>query len=429
MSVLRHESSWLALVLLLALVVRVGFVIGWHRTHDPNQFELPDSESYWELGRRLAAGEPYAVGTPERRVLRGPGYPLVLAAIFRVFGQDVSPAAARWLGVLLGTLTVGAVYWLARLIIDRRTALIAALVVALLPETVATSVVPLSDGPFCLWMVLQLANWRWAVSGDDKKAAVLAAVAGASGGVATLTRPSWLLFTPLYLTAWLVGRRFRPQAWLLSAAMLTGLVVVMMPWWVRNWQVTGRFVATTLWVGPSLYDGLNPEADGSSNMAFVTHFEAGLQATDAANPPPADAPPFEYRFDRLMRDEAIAWATEHPGHAIRLAVTKLRRMWNIWPNEPAFRSWPMRLAVAATYVPLMLLAIVGAWRLRRQTQDVLLLLAPAVYLSGLHAVFVGSLRYRQPALLTLAILTAAALDAIITRCSIQRTTESCSLAS
>ena len=42
--------------------------------------------------------------------------------------------------------------------------------------------------------------------------------------------------------------------------MLAALAVTMMPWWIRNYRVVGRFVPTSLQVGASLYDGWNPEA-------------------------------------------------------------------------------------------------------------------------------------------------------------------------
>jgi 4-amino-4-deoxy-L-arabinose transferase-like glycosyltransferase len=418
MSVLRHESSRLALVVVIALVARVAFVGWWQQIHlrDTREFELPDSESYWKLGQHLAAGEPYQVGSPDRRVHRTPGYPLLLATMFRVVGSEASPAWARGLGAVFGALTVGAVYWLARLTFGTRVAWLAATIVAVYPEAIATSVLPLSDGPFCLWMVLQLAVWRWASDSTHSAGTVLAALAGVVGGVATLTRSSWLLITPLLVALWVIGFRCDRRQILLGGMMLAGLVIAMTPWWVHNWRVTGgRFVPTTLWVGPSLYDGLNPTADGSSNMDFVRRFEAELRAADAANPPAADTPPFEYRFDRMMRNEALRWAAGNPGRAIQLAGIKLARMWNIWPNEPQFRSWPVRLVVLATYTPILLVAIYGAWLFRRQGFDVLLLALPAVYFSVLHAVFIGSLRYRQPAMLTLAILAAAAIDVLFER--------------
>jgi hypothetical protein len=189
----------------------------------------------------------------------------------------------------------------------------------------------------------------------------------------------------------------------------------MTPWWIRNWQVTGRFVPTTLWVGASLYDGLNPLADGSSNMSFVPRFEAQLQRADAAKARSATDPSFEYRFDRMMRDEAIDWAFMHPDRALQLVGIKLWRMWNFWPNEPQFRNWPARLGVMGTYTPIVVFAAYGAWLYRKRRRELAVLLLPAAYFSLIHAIFIGSLRYRQPAMMALAILAAAAAVEMWTR--------------
>jgi hypothetical protein len=43
----------------------------------------------------------------------------------------------------------------------------------------------------------------------------------------------------------------------------------LLPWAWRNHNVTGHWIFTSLWSGPSLYDGLHPGATGASDMTFV----------------------------------------------------------------------------------------------------------------------------------------------------------------
>ena len=96
-----------------------------------------------------------------------------------------------------------------------------------------------------------------------------ALLAGILAGGATLVRPSWLLVAPgCALLYWVVAQRNR-HGFYLAVTMCAGLAVALAPWTVRNYRVTGHVVPTTLWVGPSLYDGLNPQATGDSDMDFI----------------------------------------------------------------------------------------------------------------------------------------------------------------
>jgi hypothetical protein len=183
--------------------------------------------------------------------------------------------------------------------------------------------------------------------------------------------------------------------------MLLGLALAMTPWWIRNATVAGRFVPTTLQVGASLYDGMNPDATGASDMAFVPGFTERV-----GREPAVPGEPFEVRLDRRFREEALAFARRNPGKVARLAVVKLYRMWNLWPNEPSLSSWPVRIVVAMSFVPVLLLGLLGAARTVRGGWPYWLCWLPAVYFTGLHVIFVSSIRYRQPAMLGLIVLAA-----------------------
>ena len=110
-----------------------------------------------------------------------------------------------------------------------------------------------------------------------------------------------------------------------------------------------------------------------------------------------------------MCAEAWDWAEKHPREAIRLAGVKFLRTWNLWPNEASFSAWPVRWAVALSYVPLLILGVVGGVRTLARGGPYWLCWFPAVYFSALQAVFVGSIRYRQPAMLALIVLAAGVI--------------------
>ena len=103
-------------------------------------------------------------------------------------------------------------------------------------------------------------------TGDEpgpRRPVLVAIGTGLAMGAAILARPSWALFVPAVLAAWVVGagrgRRPRRSGGRWSSALATAAILA--PWWARNARVFGRFVPTALWVGASLYDGISPQAD------------------------------------------------------------------------------------------------------------------------------------------------------------------------
>lgn len=405
-----NRTSVLLFVLGFALAIRVGAAFWWQaRLPDPRAFAYGDSASYWVLAQHIVRGEPYCYGIDQSPVFRTPGYPLLLAGLFCVTGDDPPVIWARLLGAALGAATVGGVICLTRQLFDFRTALVAGLLAAVYPGAIGMSVFVLSEAPFCLVMVGQLICWVKLTQTTERRAEIGWSLAiGGLAGLATLIRPSWLLFTPFALGAGVLwGRHTRRDA-LHATIVLLAIAVTMSPWWIRNYRVTGSLVLTTLQMGASLYDGLNPHATGASDMRFVEAFHQEQLRADAIAPKPL-AGTYSQRLDNRMRQAAIGWVRSHPGEAAGLMVTKFFRLWSPWPHAAEMQSWTFRLLVVVGYVPLIGLALRGAFLYARRGWPVVLCLLPAVYFSGLHMVFVSSIRYRQPPMLPLLVLAAAAV--------------------
>lgn len=419
---------WLWGILTVALTLRViaAVLVQHHVSQTPGRLCLiaGDAEGYWELGRKLARGQNFEIYDPPRRVLRMPGFPAVLAISIAMFGDHAGPA--RWVLAVIGTLACGAVYWLGADLFGKQVGLIAAGLAAVSPTFVATSVMILSETTFALGLLLSLIPLAWLARSVTQMASPrqilwLGWLSGMGATIACYVRPSWLLFPPLAGVWFLVvslshrsespKRVWRRPAVVAVLALALGMVTGLLPWTWRNYIVTGgHIVPTTLWMGPSLYDGLNPDANGDSHMEFLQH-DALYQTLS------------EYDVDRHYRREAWTWAARNPSRVIELACIKLGRYWNLWPNTPQFDHWAVRLVLLAFLLPTLAFTLWGLWVGRSAVPAdalpwswiLILTLGPILYFSGLHTLFVSSLRYRLPAEYPLLVMTAVGIQSLLKR--------------
>jgi len=424
----------LGAVLLLSFAVRVAAAVVWQSRLTPanaaavapaDPLAWGDSGTYWEIARNWAERGTYRFGEPPQFVFRAPGYPAVLAAgmvLTEAYGRPLGVFDARLIGCFLGTVAVGfLIAWTTDLTGDRRTGLLAGLGMALEPGAIAMSIFVLAEAAFIPLLILSL--WAWTIAWRQERAwlaALLAGLAGLLTGAGILVRPSWLLFAPSALACGFVWFSSRPRQVALGLAMGCGIAISLLPWWVRNYELTGRWIPTTLQVGASLYDGWNPAADGSSDMTHgyqVTRpllqnhrarLEQQLPRLDAAAAEQA-AIELEVASNDLLLASAWQWGRQHPGELARLFLVKVWRTWRPWPAATEVNSWGLTLASVLGFIPLIGLSFMGVWRYARRDYAWAICLWPAVYVTLLHGVFVGSLRYRQPAMIPLIVLAAVVL--------------------
>ena len=426
-------SRYLTCLLLIAIGIRLVMAAGLQyvlTNHFERDFLIEgDANGYWELGQQLAKGEPYRIYTPPRYALRMPGYPAVVAVSISLFGDHHLPM--RILLAVIGGLCCGLVYLLAREVLpdvmppnqSELASRVAGGLTCVSPVMLAFTPVLLTETLFAFAVLCSLYGLAILLRPQlcFKRRLMWALLNGVLIGIACYVRPVWLLIAPgtafLYL---LFGER-RPtdrhsatstfwwQRALIGLVLVASTLCVLLPWGLRNQRVTGHFVLTTLWVGPSLYDGLHAGATGESDMTF---FE-----TDGLNRSLS-----EYEVDHEYRRRAWQFAAANPGRAAWLSVVKLWRFWSPWPNANQFRSLFLRVPVAAWFLMFLALAVLAVRTNPFRLWVFVLTAGPILYLTILHIFFIGSLRYRLPAEYPLAILTGSGLVCLYHRWMPRRVT-------
>lgn len=429
-------------ILTIAFALRLFAAIYWQSTvpDGASCFRFGDSDTYWVHAQRIASGEPYRYLSDEARVFRAPLFPIFLTPFAYMSSgtglNDIDDVVllVRIIGAILGTVVVAMVWSIAKRLGGARVADGAALCAAVYPGAIGMSIFVLSEMIFCPLMLASLVATTAALAANppSKKCWTWTLVAGLLTGLACLARPSWGLWAGLWwlftAATLLANRQAKPMisALFSGVVFVLGISIAMSPWWIRNYTITGKFVPSTLQVGASLYDGWHEGATGSSDegMAFVEQFLKEQLAEDRELEAKGIAleSTMEWRLDRRLRNAAIDWVRENPSDAISLGMVKFWKTWRPTPVAQELGSSSIRYAEGLAYVAIMALGALGLWTSRCQLGAWLYAL-PCIYFAILHMAFIGSVRYRQPAVLVMCVLAGFGIAFVWERIKSFRQTE------
>jgi 4-amino-4-deoxy-L-arabinose transferase-like glycosyltransferase len=391
---------WIILLMGLLLRIAAAIVIDQQVNTAGRTFLIEgDANRYWELAQDIAAGEDYSIYQPPRRVLNTPGFPLLLAAIIKVFGSTVF--AASLVMAVIGTGCCWLTWLLAKSLTDETTALWAMLLVAVSPLQIGSNVQILSETQFTFGLLVCLITLaRLLKQPREASSSRIALTNGILTGLTVLVRPGWLLWTGISAgIVVLFGQMTFAKKILCSVLIFAGCFLALLPWAWRNHEVTGHWIFTSLWSGPSLYDGLHEGATGASDMEFFDR--ENVLATMS-----------EYDANAHYKQRAINFVMSNPGRTLDLAFIKAGRYLSPSLNAAGFSGGPFSAYCTIWYLLLTLLTLAGANDLRRKLSVVALLAAPFLQFLLVHMVFVGSIRYRLPVEFPLSILAAQGLVAL-----------------
>ena len=430
-----------------ALVLRCAWVlVNWAQSGAALAY--PDEDLHWQLARNLVS-QGALVSDSGLYAARMPGYPLFLALF--AWAGDTGVLLARLAQCVLGAATVGFVYSLTRRVCGTRAAIVAAGLVCIDPFLIFFSNLLLTEVFF-----VALAAWLLyaavALVADDRQGRGAVWSVGLLGVAAVMVRPSaagWIVL--LWALLWWLRKSDR-RAWTYPLIWGATVVVVFLPWGLRNNAVIGSPAWLSTNGGITLYDAQGPQADGSSDQSFLADM-------------PQVAALGEVQRDAALRDMAWQQMRSDPGRVVTLGWEKFLRLWSLTPNVEEHSSGAKALVSAGYTLLVLLLAAVGLWQSvttrpharestvqsqhRADTQCAgdrqsakgpaeagnphaplpaaasrarargrrlqLLIWLPVVYFTLLHCVFIGSLRYRVPLMPILAISAGIAFMPIKSR--------------
>ena len=228
---MRKDIGFLFIVFVLYVGIRL---VPFFSTFDnTSRFFLADSYAYNLLGVNIAQHGYYTPNGGEPGLSRAPGYPLYLAAVYKLFG--VKPAIALFLQIVLSGLIPIFLYMNAELLFSKRVARIASVLSIVEPVSIIYANMLLSETLFVVFLLLSTYFFIKSMKTKDTTALAASAI---TAGIGAYFRPV-ILYLPfayafMYIAvSWLSFRDRIKYA--VGILLITGLTVL--PWIARNYIV------------------------------------------------------------------------------------------------------------------------------------------------------------------------------------------------
>jgi 4-amino-4-deoxy-L-arabinose transferase-like glycosyltransferase len=333
-----------------------------------------------------------------------PLYSVVLA-VPALVGLD-SPDAQRLAGAVFGGVTILALGLLGRRLAGDRAGLLAAGLGAVYPTLIVADGALMSETLYGALVALALlAAYRLVAAPGAGRALVLGAVTA----LAALTRGEALLLLPLVLIPLVWRRRegWRAEGARTALVAVVAFAVVLAPWTVRNWIVFDRPVAIATNSGTAVA-GANCARTYAAGDMLGGWYPPCIREHPGKNEA-------EHHAEALR--DGVRYARDHSGRLPVVLAARLGRVASVYKPFaiPEGRSVRVQKLGVLMFFVLAPLAVAGFIFLRRRGEVTWILVAPFIIVAVTALTTYGNLRFREPAEISLVVLAAVALEAVLRR--------------
>jgi len=375
------------------------------------------ADGYDELATSLAHGDGYRFYPDTAPTLmREPGYPFLLAGIFRIFGNNLT--AVKIVNLLLAFATAALLMKIAAKISGNPVVVFGSALLFLFPPGVLSAE---SRGgvetlfTFCvvlfvllLYRALETDSWLDYVA------------CGCALGLTVLVRSTLMLFPIIALACLLVifKRKLFPSTIKIGLT-IASMLLILSPWIIRNFQLTGKFVPTASVLGISAHSGQyvcenltneNSRKDVDRRGAAERRrlaIELGLPFKDVQD---AYYQYFyntgdELRFSSFLMNRVTDKYKSSPDLFVSCASSNL---FDFWFAGKTNNSTKMNIALQIPYLLLAIGGFVVSWR-KHQIQKVIVPIALIIYTIAVYAPILAQARYSVSVVPFVSVLACVAL--------------------
>jgi 4-amino-4-deoxy-L-arabinose transferase-like glycosyltransferase len=336
--------------------------------------------------------------------------------VFRIFGE--SYRAARVGQAILGALTCVLLYKIGTQLANPAVGWASGLLLAIYPPHIYLAGVFYAE---CVATFLGVLSIYLAIRSVRPAAPLaLSLVTGITLALTALARSVFAIFAPWVCVAWLCDA---PKEWrrrlLCSVLFCCGFACMILPWTIRNYVVYRRVMPISTGFYQQLWFGNNVLSTGSAEDRFLggeSFWNERLQQLD-----PADQLVVTEKYatirkeiaektvrygdatialDEVLRPVVTSYIAAHPGLTIfrwgkKLVAMFLTAFGNTLTTN-TYTARPYKLIAAASYYPILVLALVGAGLSLPRWREFALIYLVIIVVAGVQAMMTVNTRYRLP---------------------------------
>ena len=397
-----RRTVWILLgIIAVAVLLRLMYSFGIERALMGLLPEEGATDNYHRVAQMLLEGRGYRFWeSADLTMERAPLYPLFLLGIFKLVG--VNYVAVQVAQAILAGLSCLYLFLLGRWVISAKVGLAAALMFAVYPNAIEYSARLYGENVyFPVFLAFAYYLCRASIEGSVK----YGIAAGVAWGLGLLIRGTLMVFPFALPFGLLLSRQHRQSlrqvaSWLIPM-LIVGCIVIS-PWALRNYQLSGEIVTVSTWTWSPLYQGtqvskritewrelksVDTDAMRGLRLAYQQALEDGKWKSTSSHP--------EVDYDRFAQAKTMEIWREDPFGLVARSTRGLLFTWFF-----TFGS-DLRIISFLIHLPLLIGLIAGAVCMAREHPTAFTRAWPALalilFLNTLQAVAFPHVRFIAPA--------------------------------